>query len=76
MINNRFLLRKMNVHLEQIAVISSLSVATLRMETFRGEQKNVTRFHDFFFLFYTYNFVVGLLQGFMIKGDRKLNFSN
>ena len=31
------------------AVISSLSVATLRMEKFRGEQKNVTRFRNFFF---------------------------
>ena len=31
----------------------------------RVEQKNVTRFHDF--LFYQYDFVVGLLQGFMIN---------
>ena len=36
------------------------------METFRGEQKNVTRFHDFFFLF-QYDFVVSLLQGFMMN---------
>ena len=35
----------------------------LRMEKFQGEQKNVTRFRDFFF---QYDFVVGLLQGFMI----------
>ena len=34
------------------AVISSLSVATLRMEKFRGEQKNVTRFRDFFLFIY------------------------
>ena len=27
--------------------------------------KNVTRFRDFFILFYQYDFVVGLLQGFM-----------
>ena len=33
----------------------------LRMEKFRGEQKNVTRFRDFLFLFYQYDFVVGLL---------------
>ena len=45
-----------------------------RMEKFQGEQKNVTRFHDFFILFYHYDFVVGLLQGFIIKGDRKLYF--
>ena len=45
------------------------------MEKFQGEQKNVTRFHDFLILFYQYDFVVGLLQGFMIKGDRKLSFS-
>ena len=31
----------------------------------RVEQKNVTRFRDF--LFYLYDFVVGLLQGFMIN---------
>ena len=40
------------------------------MEKFRGEQKNVTRFRDFtefFILFYQYNYVVGLLQGFMIN---------
>ena len=36
------------------------------MEKFRVEQKNVTRFRDFF-LFYQYIFVVGLLQGFMIN---------
>ena len=28
---------------------------------------NVTRFLDFLFLFYRYDFVVGLLQGFMIN---------
>ena len=60
MTNNRFLLRRMNVHLELIAVISSLSVATLGMEKFRVEQKNVTRFREF--LSYQYGFV-GLLQG-------------
>ena len=27
------------------------------------------------FLFYQYDFVVGLLEGFMIKGDRKFNFT-
>ena len=33
-----------------------------------GEQKNVTRFHNFFLLlFYQFAFVVGLLQGFMIN---------
>ena len=37
------------------------------MEKFRGEQKNVTRFRNFFFLLYQYDFVVGLLQGFMIN---------
>ena len=59
----------MNVHLEKIVVISCLSVATLRMEKIRVEQKNVTRFRDFFyfFLFYQYDFVVSLLQGFMIN---------
>ena len=36
------------------------------MEKFRGEQKSVTRFRDLF-LFYRYDFVVGLLQGFMIN---------
>ena len=41
----------MNVHLELIAVISSISVATLLMEKIRGEQKNVTRFGDFLFYF-------------------------
>ena len=56
----------MKVHLEKIAVILSLSVAILRMEKFWGEQKNVTRFSDFF-LFYQYDFVVGLLHGFMIN---------
>ena len=67
----------MNVHLETIAVISSLLVATLWMNKFQGEQKNVTRFCDFFyfFLFYQYDFVVGLSQGFVIKGDIKFNFS-
>ena len=44
------------------------------MEKFRGKQKNFTRLRDFF-LFYQYDFAVGQLQGFMIKGDRKLNFS-
>ena len=48
-------------------MISSLSVATLWMEKIRGEQKNVTRFRDFFILFYQYDFVVGLLQGVMIN---------
>ena len=38
----------MDVHLEEIAVISSLSVVTLRKEKNRGEQKNATRFRDFF----------------------------
>ena len=47
--DKRFLLRKMNVHLKYIAVISSLSAATLRMEKFR--LKNVTRFRDFFDFF-------------------------
>ena len=37
------------------------------MEKIRGEQKNVTRFRGFLFLFYQYNFVVDLLQGFTIK---------
>ena len=46
------------------------------MEIFRGEQKNSPGSATFyFFLFYQYDFVVGLLQGLMIKGDRKLNFS-
>ena len=31
------------------------------MEKFRGEQKNATRFRDFLFLFYPYDFVVDLL---------------
>ena len=66
MANNQFLLRRMNVHLEEMAVISSLSVVTLLMEKFRGVQKNVTRFSDFF-LFYQYDFVAGLWQGFMIN---------
>ena len=38
------------------------------MEKIRVEQKNVTRFWDFLlFLFFQYNFVVGLLQGLMIN---------
>ena len=41
--------------LEKIAVILSLSVARLRMEKFRGEQKTVTRFRDFLVLFYQYS---------------------
>ena len=36
------------------------------METLRGEQKNVTSFCGHF-LFYRYDFSVGLLQGFMIN---------
>ena len=36
------------------------------MEKFRGEQKNVTRLSDFFLL-YQSDFVVGLLQVFMIN---------
>ena len=36
------------------------------MEKFRGDQTNVTKFCGFI-LFYQYNFVVGLLQGFMIN---------
>ena len=45
-----------------------VSVATLWMEKFQGEQKNVTRSATFYlFLFYQYNFVEGLLQGFMIN---------
>ena len=40
----------MNVHLEKIAVVSSLSVARLRIENFQGEQKNVTIFRDFIFI--------------------------
>ena len=53
-----------------MAVISSLSVATLRMEKCRGEQKNITRSDHsatLFFLFCQYDFVVDLLQGFMIN---------
>ena len=46
------------------------------MEKIGGEQKNMSPDSaTFLFLFYQYDFVVGLLQGFMIKGDRKLNFS-
>ena len=48
-----------------LQMTGALSVATLRMEKHRGEQKNVTRFRNF--LFYQYDFVVGLLQGFMIN---------
>ena len=48
-----------------LQMTGALSVATLLMEKFRGEQKNVTRFRDFLFLFYQCDFVVGLLQGFM-----------
>ena len=44
------------------------------MEKFQGEQKNVTRFRDFF-LFYQYDFVVGLLQGFMIYAHESGNNS-
>ena len=46
------------------------------MEKIRVEQKNVTRFRDFFLiLIYQYDFVVDLLQGFMINAHESGNNS-
>ena len=55
----------MNVHLEKIAVISSLSVVTLQMENFEVNRRMSPDSSTF--LFYQYDFVVDLLQGFMIN---------